>query len=212
VAAPEVVREVLAEAQGQGFIGPGPLGRHVAQALRFSEVIAHVRGRALDREDHLVDLGAGGGLPGLVLASVRTELRVSLVEGSTRRAAFLEEAVDRCGLGARVDVVGTRAEVAGRDPELRGRCTVVTARSFGTPSETAECAAPFLRVGGILVVSEPPEPRGTAGWPVTGLALLGLESTSSTPVDPRFALLKQASPCPDRYPRRVGVPRKRPLF
>jgi 16S rRNA (guanine527-N7)-methyltransferase len=210
--APEVVREVLAEAQGRGFIGPGPLDPHVAHALRFSEVIALVRGRTLDHGDHLVDLGAGGGLPGLVLASVWPELRVSLVEGSTRRAAFLEEAVDRCGFGARVDVVGTRAEVAGRDPEFRGRCTVVTARSFGTPSETAECAAPFLRVGGLLVVSEPPEPRGSAGWPMTGLALLGLEPTSEPAVDARFALLKQASSCPDRYPRRVGVPRKRPLF
>jgi len=212
VSATEVVRRVLAEAQGQGFIGPGPLDPHVAQALSFSEVIAGVLGRDLNSGDHLVDLGAGGGLPGLVLASVWPALRMSLVEGSTRRAAFLEEAVDRCGFGPRVGVVGTRAEVAGRDPELRGRCSVVTARSFGTPSETAECAAPFLRVGGLVVVSEPPEPRGSAGWPAAGLALLGLEPASPAPVDTRFALLMQESPCPDRYPRRVGVPRKRPLF
>ncbi len=209
--APEVL-DVLSDAQDQGFIGPGPLEPHVVHALGFAHALARVRGGPLAVGDHVVDLGAGGGVPGLVLAFAWPGVRLSLVEGSARRAAFLEEAVRRCRLEGHVDVVARRAELAGRDPELRGRCGLVVSRSFGIPGETAECASPFLDLGGLLIVSEPPEARGEAGWPPEGLALLGLEWVAPGLVTSGFAVFRQVAPCPDRYPRRVGVPRKRPLF
>jgi len=209
---PPSVLAVLAEAQRQGFIGPGPLDPHVMHSLGFAGALAQARGGSAGPGDHVVDLGAGGGLPGLVLAGVWPTARFSLVEGSSRRAAFLEEAVRGCRWEGRVQVVAERAEVAGRDPVLRSRCTVVVSRSFGTPAETAECAGPFLSPGGLAVVSEPPEARGEAGWPREGMALLGLEPVDPDGVMRGFAVFRQVGRCPDRYPRRVGVPRKRPLF
>ena len=118
----------------------------------------------------------------------------------------------RLGCSARVRVVAERAEVVGRDGAHRSTSPLVVARSFGPPAVTAECAAPLLATGGLLVVSEPPGGDG-ARWPVAGLALLGavpervFHTTKGT-----FQLIRQASPCPERYPRRVGVPAKRPLF
>jgi 16S rRNA (guanine527-N7)-methyltransferase len=91
----------------------------------------------------------------------------------------------------------------------------VVVRSFGPPAVTAECGAPFLRVGGLLVVSEPPAEEGKAleeRWPADGLAPLGLEPAERWTEPFTYHASRQVTPCPDRYPRRVGIPTKRPLF
>ena len=94
---------------------------------------------------------------------------------------------------------------------MRAAFDLVVARSFGPPAVVAECAAPFLRVGGRLAVSEPP--TGEDRWPPAPLAELGLEATERRDVGgAHVQLLRQTAPCPDRYPRRTGVPTKRPLF
>ena len=134
------------------------------------------------------------------------------LEAHGRRASFLQEAASQLGCAARVHVVAERAEIVGRDPAHRGRYPLVVARSFGPPAVTAECASPLLAPGGVLVVSEPPA-SGGARWRPDGLSLLGaapdrlVRTAKGT-----FQLIRQASPCPSRYPRRVGVPSKRPLF
>ncbi len=91
---------------------------------------------------------------------------------------------------------------------------MVTARSFGPPAVTVECGAPLLRVGGLLVVSEPPGTDEHPEWPAEGLDLVGLAPTSQTRFDDRFGyqVLVKTGATPDRYPRRVGIPTKRPLF
>lgn len=161
----------------------------------------------------ILDLGSGGGIPGLVLAAGRPEGEFVLLDASRRRTAFLNDAVERLGFGTRVRVVGERAEVAGRDPSLRGWMDAVVARSFGPPAVTAECAAGFLPVGGVLVVSEPPDPEAVgARWPASGLAELGygpavpLEAASAG-----FVRIPRTGQ-DDRWPRRVGVPAKRPRW
>lgn len=95
------------------------------------------------------------------------------------------------------------------------------ARSFGAPGVLAECAAPLLQVGGLLVVSEPPleqvpEERSEVGhpdrWPVGPLAELGLGLAGFIHAGFGYQRLRQQSPCPERFPRRDGMPAKRPLF
>src|SRR3546814_9312392 len=82
-----------------------------------------------------------------------------------KRCAFLREAVEALGADERVEVVEGRAEEIGRG-EMRRVVDAVIARSFGPPAATAECAAPLLRAGGLLVVSEPPEALDR--WPEDG--------------------------------------------
>jgi len=156
-----------------------------------------------------LDLGSGAGVPGLVLALHWPESRWILLDAGVRRATVLTQAVTALGLDARVGVVCARAEEAGQNPAHRGHYDLVTARSFGAPAVTAECGAPFLRVGGILAVTEPPD--ATSRWPVEGLATFGLAPGASS-TTPNAQQLIAVSPCPDRYPRRTGVPAKRPLF
>jgi 16S rRNA (guanine527-N7)-methyltransferase len=134
-----------------------------------------------------------------------------LVDSDSRRVGFLDSAVLDLALGDRVEVVHARAEALGRDPARRARFDLVTARSFGAPALVAECAAPFLRLGGELVVSDPPEGGGQR-WPDDPLALLGLVVDRHTPDAPHFTVLRQAQACPDRFPRVPAAMSKRPLF
>jgi 16S rRNA (guanine527-N7)-methyltransferase len=195
--------EALERARRLGVLGPGPVDAHVAHASGFLEALAPV-----PRDGLVVDLGSGGGVPGLMVAEARPDLRVVLLDAMEKRTALLDDAVVAMGVADRVRVVTGRAEILGRDRSFRGTASAVTARSFGPPAATAECAAPLLQVGGLLIVSEPPD--GPDRWPADELSALGLEATD---VDvPGMKVLRQAVPCPERYPRRDGLPAKRPLF
>lgn len=192
---------VLEEARDLGFLGPGPVEVHLDHARAYLAILDGTFGEALD-------LGTGGGVPGLVLAAERPDLGWTFLDAIARRTAFLERAV--ASLGLAVTVLTGRAEEAGRRPELRGRHAAVVARSFAAPAVTAECAAPFLAVGGRLVVSEPPE--GGDRWPAGGLAELGLGPMTTLAGPPSLAVGIMTRTCPERYPRRTGVPAKRPLW
>jgi 16S rRNA (guanine527-N7)-methyltransferase len=200
---------VLERSRSLGFLGPGSLRVQAEHAAGFAAGPGPAPGRFLD-------LGSGGGVPGLVLAGLWPDAEGVLLDASERRCAFLAEAIDHLGLAGRVQVVRARAEEAGRSAELRGSMDVVTARGFGPPPVTAECGAPFLRVGGRLVVSEPPhggddEPPASR-WPAEGLATVGLAPDRAWSEPYRYRSFVAVAACPARYPRRVGVPGKRPLF
>ena len=210
---------VLREAQRSSLIGGGPIETQLAHAQAFLRVLL------LEEPcGPVLDLGSGGGLPGLVLALADQRLQLSLVDSSRRSADFLRWAVAELGVSARVETLNARAEDLGRDDTYRGYFAVVVARSFGPPAVTAECAAPFLQVDGRLIVAEPPadtsRPSGLTAlgapdsdrWPRQGCLQLGLVPETAVSQPFAFAVLRQNSPCPERYPRRSGIPSKRPLF
>lgn len=203
------LREVLLRSRELGFLGPGEVDQHVHHAQAFLAPLA-----AVGEGGRVLDLGSGGGVPGLVLAVRRPDLDVVLLDAMSRRCTFLEAAAAELGLAGRVRVVCERSEVAARDPELRGTFDVVVARSFAAPPVTAECAAGFLRVGGRLLVSEPPDHTGEERWPAAPLDELGLTVGRRWSVEGAATIqeLRSVRPCPERYPRRVGVPAKRPLY
>jgi 16S rRNA (guanine527-N7)-methyltransferase len=196
------LRSLLSRARDLGFLGPGPIDDQLAHADAFVAAVAQ-------RPGPLLDLGSGGGLPGLVLVTRRPDLEVVLLEAAAKRIAFLQDALDQLGAADRARAEHGRAEVLGHGP-LRGRFDVVTARSFGPPAVTAECGAPFLQVGGVLVVSEPPE--AGVRWPAAGLAAVGLVPGPALAGPPHLQVLEQHDACPLDLPRRDGVPAKRPLF
>jgi hypothetical protein len=207
----QMVSPILERSAGSGFLG----------GMAIPEQIDHALGFCWAAEDRLerspssaLDLGTGGGIPGLVLAAAWPDLELILLDANERRTHFLTEEIETWGISDRVKVVRGRAEEVGRLPELRGSLELVTARSFGSPAVTAECSAPFLARGGIVVVSEPPGPPESSRWPVEALGQLGLAPGSTYRYGGRFGyqLLEKGAETPDRFPRRTGIPAKRPLF
>ena len=158
----------------------------------------------------MVDLGTGGGVPGLPLASWRTDLRWVLVDAMAKRMAFVRSAVEELGLAA--EAVEGRAEELVVDSAWRGVADVVVARSLAAPGIAAEYAAPFLKVGGKAVIAEPP--GGTEDrWPTAGLAELGMRKGHGLfAPTATLQILEQIEPCPEKFPRRTGVAAKRPVF
>lgn len=197
-----VLATQLERSRSLGFLGPGAVNDHIDHAGAFVSALTDVVGT-------VGDLGSGGGVPGLVVAVARPDLRVVLIDALAKRCRALDSAITALGIGDRVTVVEGRAEVIGRGP-LRGTLDAVIARSFGPPATTAECAAPLLRVGGRLVVSEPPDGRDR--WPARQIAQLGLTAGLEMVGPPRLRVLQLTQQPDDRFPRRDGIPAKRPLF
>ena len=203
----EALLPLLAEAQTIGLVGPGPVEGHLAHARGFAEVVGDPGSTVL------LDLGSGAGVPGLALALLWPSSRWVLLDGKSRSASFLTNAVGTLDLDSRVTVVEGRAEAVAHDPAYRAAMGLVVARSVGPPAVVAECAAGFLAPGGALVVSEPPGGAGTR-WSATGLAELGMDGPTITRSIGgfHFSVIEQQTACPTRYPRRTGVPLRKPLF
>jgi 16S rRNA (guanine527-N7)-methyltransferase len=162
----------------------------------------------------IADIGSGAGFPGLPLAIGLPGAQFSLVEGRQAKARFIAQAVGACGLD-NVHVVHARVEEC---PDLAQKFDVVIARALAPLNVVAEYAAPLLAVGGALVVWRGSrDPTAEAAGALAG-EVLGLEVRGSVPVEPyagvrerHLYLMVKVRVTPDRFPRRAGVARRRPL-
>lgn len=197
-------------------VGPGPLHAHLEHARSLANHLA--------ADDTLgLDLGTGAGLPGLALAGFRPDMRWILVDAAKRRIAIVRDAIDALGWTDRVQAIHGRAEDPGIVPARA--VDVIVARLFGPPAATAECAAPLLRPGGRLLVTEPPvavdriglDSRGSDGgsnemrWSPEGLTPLGL-AVGRRFDDPLVQELVAVGEPEERFPRKAGVAVRRPLW
>jgi 16S rRNA (guanine527-N7)-methyltransferase len=129
-----------------------------------------------------------------------------------KRANFLVEVLEWSGAPESGSVITGRVEETARIPELVEAFDLVTARSFGPPAVTAECGAQFLRVGGLMIVSEPPEDSDPTRWNDHVLESLGLRAIGRVRHGAAYQVLEKTHSTPLEYPRAIGTPRKRPLF
>lgn len=186
---------------------PGLISRHedAAALVEDSLVLLPHLGDARS----LVDVGSGGGMPGLPLKLARPDLDVTLLEADRRKAAFLVHAAARLGLDVRV--VTDRAEVAGRGV-LRETFDVACCRALAAPAAVCELCLPLVRPGGRLLALTT---LSEAGWEVARQLGGGEAQLIATPSRLRdrgaVAVVEKVGHTPDAYPRRAGVPARRPL-
>jgi len=126
---------------------PVLLKEHVLDSLQLLPWIQEAKRHS----PRLVDVGAGAGFPGIVLAIAHPLLKLTLVESIGKKCRFLESVVTALDLSSRVQVICDRAETLGHDRKLRERFDFATARAVGALPVVAELCLPFLRVGGILL-------------------------------------------------------------
>jgi 16S rRNA (guanine527-N7)-methyltransferase len=205
----EVLLEILTRAQAAGFLGPGDPANHLTHALGFVDAALSFLPAPPRR---FADLGTGGGVPGLVLASLWDDSHAVFIESAARRCQALEEWAAELGISDRVEVVSGRAEQRAHEVGLRETFDLVTARSFARPAVTAEIACGFLKVGAPLVVSEPPEPPADR-WPPAALEALGFGPIEEMVVrGAHYAGARKFRAADADVPRPVGRPAKRPRW
>lgn len=179
--------------------------RHVLDSLSLVPALAHLPAGA-----RLVDVGSGGGLPGLPLALARPDLAVTLVEATGKKARFLEETARALGLTG-VTVVCERAETFGRGAG-RARFQAATSRALSQLSVLLELTVPLLEVGGHSLAIKGARAAEEIAEAARALALLHAEvvDTTRTPTGAIVRIVKRAD-TPARFPRRPGEPKRAPL-
>ncbi|MEX0781585.1 MAG: 16S rRNA (guanine(527)-N(7))-methyltransferase RsmG [Dehalococcoidia bacterium] len=184
--------------------------RHYAECLELLRVASRPGPPA-----SVVDVGSGGGYPGLVIAAVMPGAPVTLIEPLKKRARLLEAMAAELGLvNVRVDAL--RAEEAGRGA-ARDSGDLVTARAVAPLAELLEYTAPLARVGGAVVLAKGSGLADELGRSARAqdelrCALETIEKARPA-ISPNlaFALFRKLDPTPAKYPRRPGFPGKRPL-
>ena len=151
----EKLLDALGDAQRIGMLGDRSLNDVIDHSLAFVVALP-------ETVRSVVDLGSGGGDPGLVIEAARPEILTTLVDRRAKRTDLLTRLVGRMGFQSHVEVL--EIDVALLPQRFPGRTwDAVTSRGFGSPAYTAQHAAPLLSTGGLLIVSEPPGSDG-ARW------------------------------------------------
>ncbi|NUM48883.1 MAG: 16S rRNA (guanine(527)-N(7))-methyltransferase RsmG [Anaerolineales bacterium] len=172
-----------------------------------------MRGTPLQR---VIDVGTGAGFPGLVLKIACPEIHLTLVEAVAKKAAFCAEVVHTLGLD-HVEIQTARAEALAQAPAHREQYDWAVARAVAPLSVLAEYLLPFVKVGGKMLAQKGQESAQEVKQAENALSTLGGELEQVLPVPlpggeaHTLIVIAKVRPTPDRFPRRVGIPAKRPL-
>jgi 16S rRNA (guanine527-N7)-methyltransferase len=186
--------------------------RHLLESIALG---AALREREILRPDaSVMDVGAGAGFPGVVLKIAWPSIRLTLLEATAKKTAFLTALVDVLGFDDTPVLTG-RAEALAHDPALRERFDIVVARAVASLPALLELTLPFARVGGRVVTPKGSRAQEEIAAASNALRILHARIfavTLAVPGPPQtlVAAVKDAA-TPAEYPRREGVPAKSPL-
>ena len=163
-----------------------------------------------------VDVGSGAGFPGIPLAIMLPEVHFVLIDSLGKRINFLKDVI--CALGLNAEALHLRAEDAGRRPELRAGFDLAMARAVAPMNLLCEYLLPLIREGGWMMALKGPALDEEMGQAAYALETLGGEAVRVDALeipgrdwDHRLAWIRKVRATPDRYPRKAGLPEKKPL-
>jgi len=192
---------------------PGIERRLILESLRLLPALT-MRAAVGDR---VLDIGTGGGLPGMVLAIARPDLGFTLMDATGKKVQFLADAVEAMGL-ANVRPLHGRAEEIARDTGYRGQFRVAVARAVSSLPTLIELGLPFVALGGYLVLpkgidlDEELRAAERAGALVGGRVVeASILPEAGSSVETRLVVIEKVAPTPKTYPRRTGLPAHAPL-
>jgi 16S rRNA (guanine527-N7)-methyltransferase len=166
----------------------------------------------------LIDVGAGAGLPGLPLKIVRPEISLTLLEATRKKCDFLQAVIDDLHLSD-VQVLNARAEEAGRVEEHREQYDIAIARGVAAMPTLLEYLLPFVQVGGLTIAQKSKEVLNDVQHAELALTTLGGRLGDIVAVsvpelhEARYlVVVEKIDRTPEKYPRRTGVPSKKPLL
>ena len=185
--------------------------RHFLDAVSCVQVTGDLNGRSL------IDVGTGAGFPGLPLKILFPQLKLTLLESVQKKARFLQTVVDELTLDE-VTVIAERAEMVGQLPEHRETYDWAVARAVAEMRILVEYLLPFCVVGGFMLAQKGGSAAQETAVAEKAIRLLGGRHLRATEIylpgrdEPHYlVMLEKQKETPAKYPRRVGMPAKRPL-
>lgn len=165
----------------------------------------------------LIDVGTGAGFPGVPLRIVCASISLTLLEATRKKVTFLEHLVDRLGLRG-VRVIHARAEELGQQDQHREQYDWAVARAVAEMPALSECLLPLVRVGGGVLGQKGEGGPAEVHAAEEAIRILGGQVRKLMPVHlhglaetRHLVVLDKVAATPDKYPRRPGIPMKRPL-
>jgi len=172
-----------------------------------------------DLDDHaaVVDVGTGGGLPGIPLAIARPDIKMSLLDATAKKLRFLELVIEDLAL-QRCSVIEGRAETIGQDSRFRERFDLAVSRAVGPMAQLLEYVLPLVRVGGWALAMKGPSVEEELKGAGDALMKLGggdVEVIQAYPeafdIDTVIVAVAKTQATPKDYPRAPGIPKQSPL-
>jgi 16S rRNA (guanine527-N7)-methyltransferase len=189
--------------------------KHFLDSLTVAQEL-EIKGGEADYK--IIDVGTGAGLPGILLRIVFPGLKLTLLEATARKTRFLEHVIKGMGL-KNVEIVTGRAEDAARLPLYREKYGVVVSRAVAPLPVLAELTVPFAGIGGIVIAQKKGEIKGEIKSAEKAIEILGgrvreiKRVTLEGPEDDRcLVIMEKVKETPEKYPRRPGMPGKRPII
>ena len=180
-------------------------------------IVLVLKDEAWAKEDFLLlDVGTGAGIPGVPLKIILPEVRLMLLDSVAKKTTFLQHLVERLSL-EHVEVLTGRAEDMAHEENYREHFNLVVSRAAGKLSTVVELSLPFCREGGFFIAPKKGQIEEELSQAVKAIDILGgrlkeVKKVELEGLEPRFlVVVSKVSPTPQRYPRRAGVPAKRPL-
>jgi 16S rRNA (guanine527-N7)-methyltransferase len=164
----------------------------------------------------LLDIGTGAGMPGIPLKIAHPRARLVLLDSVAKKTAFLQHVVGELGMEG-VEILTQRAEETGHLAEYREAFDLVVCRAVSQLATVAELTLPFCRIGGLTVIPKKESIERELSQANRAMGILGghLKTVRQVPIkgleQHLLVVLEKTSPTPPAYPRRPGIPAKRPL-
>jgi 16S rRNA (guanine527-N7)-methyltransferase len=166
----------------------------------------------------LIDVGTGGGVPGIPLKILLPNIKLMLVDSIAKKAAFLHHLKRELGLD-NVEIVVGRAEELAHQPKYRGNFDIVLSRGVAPMVTLVELTLPFCFIGGSFIaqkkgvidqeISQARKAISLLGGRLREVKRVNLEEFTD---ERRLVIIDKVAPTPELYPRRPGIPAKRPLL
>jgi 16S rRNA (guanine527-N7)-methyltransferase len=166
----------------------------------------------------IIDVGTGAGFPGIPIKIVYPSISLSLLEAKKKKAIFLEKIVEEMNF-QRVEILNGRAEAFGKCPDYREKYDIALSRAVALLSTLSEYCLPLIRVGGLFVAQKGRSykeeiDKALKTVQLLGGELIGVENVRIPFINQERYLLviKKIKDTPSKYPRKEGLPQKRPLY
>ncbi|KXT77352.1 16S rRNA (guanine(527)-N(7))-methyltransferase RsmG [Streptococcus sp. DD13] len=182
----------------------------------YDSIAPILQGQIQDTTAHILDIGAGAGFPSIPMKILLPDLNITIIDSLNKRITFLHHLADTLGLD-KVHFYHGRAEDFGHDPHFRGQFDIVSARAVARLQILLELAIPYLKLGGHLLALKASSAEDEVAQAKTALSLLFSKVISTSHYvlsngDPRsLTIVEKRKETPNKYPRKAGIPNKRPL-